>query len=169
MGFQIVNITTLPPPITINSLTPDMINDLIVCYANNIDPLNVQARYNLPKGLLLDYPIIGADVVQEFYDQLYDLTWGIVAVITDTYTISGSTGPAPHSITDVQNYCFELIENVFFTQESWLYTYSNGNFNAIKPFITQCINIFFQVNGGDFATVSAAVIAAYPSNTLPIN
>jgi len=177
MGFQILNLQQPTPPLTITGLTQQMISDLITCYQYNIDPIDVEARYNinsrLPHGqsLIMNYPIISKDIVKQFYGQLDDFVWCVISVINGDYYVSGSTtilGSLPQNILDVQNDVFQVISRDFFNAESWIFQYAEGDFGALRTFSDQCISMFFQSNGGDFTTVSNAVIAAYPPNTLPI-
>jgi hypothetical protein len=163
MGFQIVNIPSPSAAIDINSLSPDMISDLMICYANNVDPVDFEARYNLPKNLLLNYPIINRTVVSEFYSELDSFVKGLIAVIQGNFYVSGATmGSQPTCMTDVQNNMNLIIQRDFYLHNTWLYSYSQGDFSALEPFILNGINMFFAANGGDFNTVCSAVLAAYP-------
>jgi hypothetical protein len=93
MGFQILNIQQVSQPITITGLTNQMISDLIQCYNINILPIDVQNYNGIYDrlGLAMNYPRITEDVVKEFYGQLDDFVWMVIAVIQGNYYTTGIT------------------------------------------------------------------------------
>jgi hypothetical protein len=148
-----------------------MITDLIVCYANSVDPIDVEARNraNLPSGLILDYPHIGRDVVSAFYAQLDRLTAVIRDVIVGNFYSSidgngvGTWGATPPDLSILESDVLMVIERDFFADDTqWMYTYTSGDFSAITPLIINCITIFITVNARVYANVIEAVKTAYP-------
>ena len=74
-------------------------------------------------------------------------------------------GTPAQSIDDVYTWVDFLVKRDFYLNTSWIYTFSQGNFDAIIPLINNVIDLFFEVNGGDFNTVCNAIKAQFAFGT----
>jgi hypothetical protein len=185
-----------PIIIDINSLTPQMIQDLITFYSYDIDPFDVQMNSGIfeKTGIVIDYYRIEKDVVKNFYDQLDGLKSCVIDVVVGNYHTglkalifsenewhyinkNGTTnglalqedidawiwGETPLTIESLIEWTFFVIKRDFFSEEEWIYTYSEGDFDQIKPFIEFTIYLMLYVTtGGDYDLLVNLIKENYP-------
>lgn len=172
MGFKIIPDDN-PPPITINDLTPDMIFELINCYALDYDPSDVECRVPAHDGVVpMNYPIINKEVVKEFYEQLDIFTTVVRDVIIGNYhtglvvdpnSFLWKWGTTPATPEDLKYWVFFVIKRDFNEQGTWLYTLTEGDVSALQSFIYSAVDLFLQANDhGDYNLVVSKIKAAYP-------
>jgi hypothetical protein len=159
MGFNLIR-PAASIDITINNLTPQMMNDLIVCYANDIESSDVEARFLLKErtGLEPNYPIIASSVVDEFYTQLDTVKNGVIAIINGWYHYGTSPenvdwvkGETPLTVNELKETLFFLTKRDFYESSSWIYGFTEGNFDFIKPFLVAVVDLSIAYTaGGDF-------------------
>jgi len=146
--------------ITINNLTPKMMSDLIRCYAADVSPENFESRFMIPQGIFMDYPIVPKQVVEEFYQQLDMVKGCIKDVIICNYhtgiegTDSWIQGTLPTDIQDLKDTVFMIIIREFENYSAeWIYAYTQGDFNNMKPFVDAIVDAcVMYTSGGDFNT-----------------
>jgi hypothetical protein len=194
VGFRII---TTPESISIdiNSLTPQMLSDLITCFAYDIVPEDVECRYLIKErvGLEMNYPIIDKSVISKFYELLDELadcirdiiignyhTGSKVVVINPVdnqwYYINSSGefnglatqddinawvwGKPIDSINDnintLEYWVNFVVKRDFYEEGTWMFTYSQGDFSSITPFINNCVYLF--INANDNGTFKDAII-----------
>lgn len=161
MGFNLVNKNN-SVVITINSLTSEMIHDLIKCYAYDIPSCDVEARYMLEQraGIKPNYPIISSNVVDEFYTQLGIVTNGIIAIINGWYhygtspdNIDWLKGNTPLTSDELKDTLFFITKRDFYETSSWIYEFTIGNFDYIKPFLIAVTDLSIKCTAnGDYNT-----------------
>jgi hypothetical protein len=170
IGFKLQLPAAAPTIITGSQLTAAMVNDIITCYSLNIDPVNVQAKVGLPKGLSVNiYGFISLSVILYVYADLNNLTNCIIDVGIGNYwtTINPNVlGAIPINTTSFANAVYTIFTRHWFQPGSWTYINCSGNTTTLQTYINTTLTTFLTVNGGDFNTVLSKIQTLYNiSNT----
>lgn len=177
MGFNLVNIEQ-SASITIDTLTEVMMQDLITCYAADIPSVDVEARHMLTErtGLSPTYSIIPKGVVDEFYFQLDMVKQVIIDIVIGNYhtgitvpeditieTEDWQWGNTPANVDELKNTLFFIISRDFHEQGTWIYDFTNGDFEILRPFLNAIVDLSIgYTSGGDFNTFVTLVKNANP-------
>lgn len=173
MGFKIVNLAQTAS-ILIDQLDPQQIFDLINCYASDYTAEDIECRKPDHDGLIImNYPIITKEVVQQFYEQLDLFRETVKDIIVGNYHIGHIVGATDgtwvwgrndlSTIADIQYWVFFIIKRDFAEEGTWLYTLTEGNVDALQSFIYSAVQLFIQANDhGDTATALNNIRTQYP-------
>lgn len=177
MGFNLVNIAQ-PVSITIDTLTVEMLQDLITCYAADIPSEDVEARYLLTErtGLTPTYPVIPRDVVDQLYFQLDAVKQVIIDIVignyhtgvvvpedTTTETPDWEWGNTPLTVDELKETLFFIINRDFHEQGTWIYDFTDGDFETLRPFLNAIVDLSIAyTSDNDFDVFVNLVKSANP-------
>ena len=144
MSFNL-NINNKIEEISIDTLTFEMINDLIICYANDIAIEDIEIRYLLKERTDINpqYPIIRKEVISQFYEQLELVKTGIFNIIKGNYHIGDDfhQGTTPLTIQELKDILFIIIVRDFYEENSWIYNFTKNDFNILRPFSDKIVDL----------------------------
>jgi hypothetical protein len=173
MGFNLVK-QQEQVNITINDLSGQMMQDLIICYSVDIPPGDVEARYLLKEraGIEPDYPIIPANVISEFYIQLDIVKQTIIDIIVGNYHTGLYVdnrdglwiwGNTPTGVTELKQTLFFIISRDFNENGNWIYQYTQGNFEVLRPFLDAVVDLSLTYTTGyDYSLFVDLIKTNYP-------
>lgn len=176
MGFNLIK-QEETIQITIDSLTSEMMQDLIACYAADIPSCDVEARYLLERAdINPTYPIIPKDVVDLFYGQLdivknviIDIiigNWHTGSIVPDDITIETEDwqwGNTPDNKQELKDILFFIISRDFNEAGTWIYDFTQGNFEYIRPFLDLIVDLSIaHTDGGDYNDCVTLIKENYP-------
>lgn len=163
--------------VTIDTLTAEMIGDLIICYAAKIEPSDVESRYRLKErtGIVPTYPIIPRDVVEMFYTQIDTVRNTIIDVVIGKFhignvpadiTIETGTwvwGVAPTTVQELKDSLFYIISRDFSEQGTWIYDFVQGNFEVLRPFLNNVVDLSIHYTAeSNFENFAILIKNKYP-------
>jgi hypothetical protein len=177
MGFNLIK-QEEQVLITINSLTGQMMQDLITCYAADIPSNDIEAKYLLTErtGIIPNYPTIPASVIDEFYLQLdmvksviIDLivgnwhTGNVVPQDQITLTPDWQWGYTPVDSQELKDKLFWIVQRDFHEQGIWIYDYTHGDFTVLRPFLNAIVDLSIgYTSGGDYNVFVNLIKSNYP-------
>lgn len=179
MGFRIVTLAEVPA-ISVDSFTSQMIGDLITFYAMDMPSENVECRVPAHLGIaVMNYPILSRNLIDDFYHQLDILNEVIRDIIIGDYHIDSVFDPTGNysiwgepiqDLADLKFWTFEICKRDFNEQGEWLYTISQGDFETLRPFFDQCVDLFIANNDhGSFDEAVANVRLANINSDNPFS
>lgn len=176
MGFNLVKENN-QINITIDSLTSEMMSDLIACYAADIPSTDVESRFLLERANINpQYPIIPKDVIDLFYSQL-DIVksviiniiignWHTGLVVPSDITIETEDwqwGNTPATKQELKDILFFIISRDFNEAGTWIYEFTQGNFEYIRPFLDLIVDLSIaHTDGGDYDECVILIKENYP-------
>ena len=173
MGFNL-NREVQTVSIDINSLTPEMMNNLMVFYSVDIPAEDVESGFRITErcGIKTTYPIISKEVVQQFYDQLDMVVQGIVNIVNGNYHTGQYEdnrdglwlwGNSPTTVQELKDTLCMVTERDFFTETDWIYSFTAGDFNYVKPFLIAIVDLTIgYTTYGDYNNFVQLVQEVYP-------
>jgi len=167
IGFKLIIPPTPGVTPTETGLTAAMVNDLILCYANAVDPLDVQSKQKLPSGctyLNTAGAIIPASIINQVYADMDNLMQVIICVGIGNYWITTNPnvlGTIPANTTIFATNTNTVFQRHFFQPGSWTYINCAGSIPTLTTFINNALTTFLTVNGGVYATVLTTLQAIY--------
>jgi len=173
MSFKVINLEPTPP-MDITDLTSEMISDLLICYAMDVSPEDVECRHMLTErtSLTPTYPIIPKDIVSVFYGQLDIVKQTIIDIIIGNYHTGLYSdnrdglwlwGNTPLTVTSLKDWLFFICKRDFNEAGTWIYEISQGDFQSLRPFFDAGVDLFLEANDhGDYDTVVDYIKEQYP-------
>ena len=159
MKFNLVQ--PIQESITINSLTIQMISDLILCWGADIPAEDVEARYLIKErvNVEMNYQIISKSVIDEFYSQVEMVKDGIIAIVKGYYHTGLKEGDpdwirgvTPTGVTELKDTLYMVVQRDYYESSTWIYTITEDDFEAIKPFLDSIVDLCIQYTaGGDYS------------------
>jgi len=173
MGFNLIQ-QQEQVSITIDSLTGQMMQDLIACYAADIPAVDVEARYLLTErtGVIPDYPIIPSIVIDEFYGRLDMVKQVIIDSIIGNYHTGLHQdnrdglwlwGTTPTSVQELKDtLAFIIFRDAIEIGEGWLYDAVIYAPESIRPLLDGIIDLSIAyTSGGDYDVFVSLIKSNY--------
>ena len=178
MGFNLVK-QEEQVSVTIDSLTEQTMQDLIVCYAADVPACDVEARYLLTErtGIIPNYPTIPASVIDEFYSRL-DMVKEVIidcvngnyhtgTVVPDDITIETPDwqwGTTPLTTQDLKDtLAFIIFRDAIEIGEGWLYEVVTYAPESIRPLLDAVVDLSIgYTSGGDYNVFVELIKSNYP-------
>lgn len=176
LGFNLVEDNS-SSPITIETLSLEMMFDLIKCFSAKIQPEDVEARYKLDRANIneINYGIIPKNVIELFYYQLQAVKLAIIDIVIGNFHIGNVPeditietedwiwGIPPTNVNELKETLYYIVSRDFYEQGSWVYAITEGDFESLKPFLDAVVDYSIMfTNDGDYNSFSNLIKNKFP-------